>query len=165
MHTGNVLLCHFGDKFTAKVADFDMAKFIDFDRKGSQATRFKDEDYLPPEMFPHTDHKTANVALLTCKVDVFCFGGLALEVARGSYLGLAVSKRKKGDEILSEVQRRESHLISLTQSEKELGQTIRRCLADEPEGRPTFTDILQDIHKYLGQPDAVERATPVSYIF
>ena len=164
LHTGNVLVCHFGDKFTMKLADFDMAKYIESDRKGFLATRFPEDDFFPPEMFQRTDHKTANLALLTPQADVFCFGELALEVANGSYV--APRKKKKGhNETLSEVQRREKQLSNLKQSEKEFGQIIRKCLADAPEERPSFTGILQEIDKYQKQPDADEQFMPVSYIF
>lgn len=164
LHTGNVLLRHFGNEFTTKVADFHMAEYIDSDKHSSLTTRFTEEDYLPPEMLDHTVRETSNLAMLTPKVDVFCFGELALEVAHGSYLAPS-KKRKSRNEVLSELQRREKHLSNLKQSEKEwIGLIIRKCLADAPEGRPSFTDILRDVEKNQRQPDVEElQNTPVSY--
>lgn len=148
LHTGNVLLCHYGDETVTKLADFYMTRFIDSGKQSCLTTKFKDDEYLPPEVFDHKECKTSKLALLTPKVDVFCFGELALEVACGSF-PTPEKKRKGHNEVLNEVKRRERHLIKLKQSEKEFGLIIHKCLADAPEGRPSFTDILQDVNRHL----------------
>ena len=158
LRSSNVLLIHSGDKTTAKLADFDMARLLDPDTQRHLTTRFTDEDYLPPEVFAHKEHKDLKKkwALLTPKVDVFCFGEVVLEMGCGTYP--TPDKKYGGREMLTELQRRNRYLVQLKQSDKDsLGPIIRKCLADEHDSRPNFTDILQDVeaylHKYGERPD------------
>ena len=109
-------------------------------------------------MFDHKERKDQKKkwALLTPKVDIFCFGELVLEMGCGTYP--TPTGKFHGREVLTELQRRDKYLLKLKQSDKEsLGSIIRKCLADAPEGRPSFTDILLDVeghlHKYGERPD------------
>ena len=150
LRSSNVLLIHFQDKTTAKVADFDMARLFDPDTQRHLTTRFTDEEYLPPEVFVYKDHKYLKKkwALLTPKVDVFCFGEVVLEMGCGRYP--TPDKKYGGREVMTELQRRNRYLIQLKQSDKDSLATItQKCLADDPDSRPTFTDILQDVERYM----------------
>ena len=152
LRSSNVLLCHFEDQTVAKIADFDMARFLDPDTQHHFTTRFTAENYLPPEVFDHKEHKDEKKkwARLTPKVDVFCFGEVVLEMGCGYYP--TPTGKFRGQETLTEQQRREKHLVKLKQSDKEsLGLIIRKCLADTPEGRPDFTEILLDIEGQLNR--------------
>ena len=158
LRSTNVLLCNLGDQTVAKLADFDMARLLDPDTQRHFTTTHTAEEYLPPEVFDHNEHKDPKKkwARLTPKVDVFCFGEIVLEMGCGA--NPIPSRKYHGREMLTELQRREKHLAKLKQSDKEsLGSIIRKCLADAPEGRPSFTDILLDVeahlHRYVERPD------------
>ena len=158
LRSSNVLLCNSEDQTVAKIADFDMARFLDTDAQHHFTIRFTTEEYLPPEVFDHKEHKDQKKkwARLTPKVDVFCFGELVLEMGCGSYP--TPTGKFRGRQMLTEQQRREKHLAKLKQSDKEsLGLIIRKCLADAPEDRPSFTEILLEVdsylHKYGERPD------------
>ena len=158
LRSGNVLLCHSEDQTLAKLADFDMARLLEPDTQRHLTTRFTAEEYLPPEVFDHKEHKDPKrkSARLTPKVDVFCFGELVLEMACGAHPTPIGKFRER--EMLTELQRRDKYLLKLKQSDKEsLGSIIRKCLADAPDGRPSFTEILLDVeghlHKYGERPD------------
>ena len=158
LRSSNVLLCHSEDQTVAKIADFDMARFLDRDTQHHFTTRFTAEEYLPPEVFDHKEHKDQKKkwARLTAKVDVFCFGELVLEMGCGSYP--TPTGKFRGRQMLTEQQRREKHLAKLKQSDKEsLGLIVRKCLGDAPEDRPSFTEILLEVdsylHKYGERPD------------
>ena len=157
LRSSNVLLCHSEDQTVAKIADFDMARFLDPHTQHHFTVRFTAEEYLPPEVFDHKEHKDQKKwARLTPKVDAFCFGELVLEMACGTYP--TPTGKFKGAKMLTELQRRVQHLVKLKQSDKEsLGSVIRKCLADAPEFRPSFTEILLEIegslHMYGERPD------------
>ena len=158
LRSTNVLLHHSGDQIVAKLADFVMARLIDPDTQHHFTTRFTDEEYLPPEAFDHKERKDPKkkCARLTPEVDVFCFGQLLLEMMCGAYP--TPTGKFHGRGMLTELQRREKHLLKLKQSDKEsFNSIIRKCLADAPEGRPSFTEIVIDIegqlHMYGEQPD------------
>ena len=157
LRSSNILLCHSGDQTVAKIADFDMARFLDTGTQNHFTIRFTAEEYLPPEVFSHKGHKDQKKwAKLTPKVDVFCFGELVLEMACGMYP--TPTGKFHGREMLTELQRREKHLVKLQQRDRGfLSSIIQKCLADAPEGRPSFTEILLDVeeclHKYGERPD------------
>ena len=158
LRSSNILLRHFGDQTVAKLADFDMARLLDPDTQCHFTTTHIAEEYLPPEMFDHSEHKDPKKkwARLTPKVDVFCYGEIVLEMGCGAYP--TPNRKYPGREMLTELQRREKHMLKLKQSDKEsLGSIIQKCLADAPEGRPSFTDILLDVeahlHRYGERPD------------
>ena len=133
----------------AKIADFDMARFLDIDEQHHFTIRFTMEEYLPPEVFDQKEHKDQKKrARLTPKVDVFFLGELVLEMGCGTYL--TPTRKFQRQKMLTERQQREKHLVKLKQSEKEsLGSIIRKCLTDDPEGWPYFTEILLEIEGYL----------------
>ena len=166
LHTGNVLLCHSNHGTVTKLTDFNMARYIDSDRQRF-TTKFKPDEYFPPEVFGSEEYKTSQAVLLTPKFDVFCYGELALEVACGTY-PTPDRKRKGHNEMPSEVQCREKYLVKLKQSGKEaFDSLIRKCLVNNPEGRPSFPGILRDVERYLlpKQPDVQElQDKAVSYL-
>ena len=150
LRSSNVLLCNSEDQTVAKLADFGMARLLDPVMQHHFTTSFTDEDYLPPEVFDHKGHKDPKKkwARLTPKVDVFCFGELVLEMGCGTYP--TPTGKFNGRKMLTEQQRREKHLVKLKQSDKEsLGSIVRKCLADAPENRPIFTEILLHVEEYL----------------
>lgn len=144
LHSGNVLLCCSEGKTVAKLADFDMNRFCDPSIRSHLPTKHSDENFYPPEMLHHKD--TNKKCSLTSKVDIFCFGELALEMARGSY---PTPDKYKGHQS-TEVQRRHKHLAKLGAYDKEnLSSIIEECLSDTPEDRPEFTGILSVIERRL----------------
>ena len=152
LRSNNVLLIHSEDTTTAKLADFDMARLLDSDKQRHLTTKFTPEEYLPPEVFAHREHKDLKTkrALLTPKVDVFCFGEVVLEMGCGTCPTPDKKYWSFGPEKMTELQLRDKYLVQLKQSDKEsLGVIIRKCLADDPDSRPTFTDILLDVERYL----------------
>ena len=154
LRSSNVLLIHLEDTTTAKLADFSMEKLLDSVTHRHFTIRFTPEDYLPPEVFDHKEHKYLRrkwaLQLLTPKVDVFCFGEVVLEVGCGTYPTPARKYRGPEREMLTELQRRDKYLGKLKHSDKEsLGVIIQKCLADDPDSRPAFIDILHDVEGYL----------------
>ena len=157
LRSSNVLLCHAEDQTVAKIADYYMARFLDTDKQYHFTITHTAEEYLPPEVFDHKERNDQKKwARLTPKVDVFCFGAIVLEMGCGTYP--TPIPKFHGQQMLTELQRREKHLLKLKQSDKEsLGSIIQKCLADAPEGRPSFTEILPEVdayvHKYGERPD------------
>ena len=158
LHSSNVLLRHSGDQTVAKIADFDMARLLDPDTQHYFTTAYTAEEYLPPEVFDHKEHKDQKKksARLTPKVDVFCYGEIVLEMVCGTYP--TPSRKYHGREMLTELKRREMYMFKLKQSDKEsLGSVIWKCFADAPEGWPCFTEILLEVEghlqKYAERPD------------
>ena len=152
LRSSNVLLIHMPseDKTIAKLADFDMAKLLDSSTHSHLTNKFTADEYLPPEVFVHKLHKDlrSKWALLTPKVDVFCFGEVVLEMGCGTYP--VPDKKYAGREMCTELQRRNKYVAQLKQSDKDsLATIIRKCLADDPDSRPTFTDILHDVEGYM----------------
>ena len=145
LHTGNVLLCHFDDEKVAKLADFDMNRYRDPTNDCCIPTKHANVHFYPPEVL---DHKHPNKECpLTPKVDIFCYGELALEMAVGSYP--TPDKRLKGQQTQTEVQRREKHLVKLKKDKENLVSLIERCLSDTPEDRPSSADIRSVIEGSL----------------
>ena len=145
LHTGNVLLCHSGRKTVAKLADYGMNRYCGPALQHGLHTKHTAENFYPPEVLNHKG--PIEEQSLTPKVDIFCFGELALEIAIGSY---PTPDKLKVHQTVTEVQRRQRHLAKLGKSDQEnLDLIIRKCLSDTPEGRPAFTDILSDIQGHL----------------
>ena len=159
----NILLVTSEDQIIAKVSDFGMSRYIDPQKRSHLTSRHTDEEYLPPEVFHEKHQRTPKqkVALLTFEVDIFCFGTVALQLGCGEF----PSPLKKVDvkiigpsTVRTEIERRTKYVKKLKQSDREVIEPIvRRCLADKPDDRPTFTDLHATIEaklkRYKEQPD------------
>lgn len=159
----NILLVIAEDQIIAKVSDFGMSRYVDPHKLSHLTLRHTDEEYLPPEVFYEKHQRTPRqkLACLTFEVDVFCFGPLALQLGCGEF----PTPAKKVDvkfigppSVRTEVERRTKYLKKLKQSDREvIDPMVRRCLADKPEDRPSFTDLHTTIEtklkRYREQPD------------
>lgn len=159
----NILLVTSEDQIIAKVSDFSMSSYVDPQNLKHLTLRHTDEDYLPPEVFQEKHQSTPRqkFACLTFKVDIFCFGTLALQLGCGEFPTPSNKVNKKGlgmPYVRTEGERRLRYLKALKQSDKEvIDPIVRRCLADKPEDRPSFTDLHTTIEtklrRYKEQPD------------
>ena len=159
----NILLVQSGDQIIAKVSDFGMSRYVDPQNLKHLTLTHADEDYLPPEVFHEKHQRTPKqkFACLTFEVDIFCFGPLALQLGYGEF---PKPSRKVDTKVFgtpsvrTEVERRSSYLKKLKQTDREvIDPIVRRCLADKPEDRPSFTDlhitIETKLRRYTEQPN------------
>ena len=158
----NILLVLSDVRIIAKVSDFGMSRYVDPQNLKRLTLTHTDEDYLPPEVFHERHQRTPKqkFACLTFAVDTFCFGTLALQLGSGEFPtpSKKVETRFRMPTVRTEVERRSSYLKKLKQSDKEvIDPIVRRCLADKPEDRPSFTDLHTTIEtklrRYREQPD------------
>uniref|UniRef100_A0A1D2ABN9 Protein kinase domain-containing protein n=2 Tax=Auxenochlorella protothecoides TaxID=3075 RepID=A0A1D2ABN9_AUXPR len=135
---GNVLLAansKDGRGFTAKVVDFGLSRLI-----GSESylrTRTLGcAEYMPPELIID--------GLLTKAGDVYAFGVVLWEL----YMGTRAWEGLKTSEVLNHVASKRS-LVFPPSTPHRLKVLGTRCLAFNPDDRPTFSDILVEVDSVL----------------
>ena len=154
LRASNILLVQSFNQIIVKVSDFGMFRYVDPQTIKHSTLTHTDEDYLPPEVFHERHQRTPKqkFACLTFAVDTFCFGTLALQLGSGEFPtpSKKVETRFRMPTVRTEVERRSSYLKKLKQSDKEvIDPIVRRCLADKPEDRPSFTDLHTTIETKL----------------
>ena len=144
LSSNNVLLSN--DHFVAKISDLGTAKILRADSKqttGRLTTAPGTLHFMPPEALDEED------PIYGTPVDVFSFAGVALHLFSEKWP--APSGRKKRDPTtkkmasLSEVERRQQYLDTMTVEGTALKEIVKRCLDDDPDERPTIQEVSQVI--------------------
>lgn len=135
---GNVLLTA-SDKdargFTAKVVDFGLSRVCSAEYLRTRTLGCA--EYMPPELITE--------GILTKAADVYAYGVLAWEM----YCGRRGWGGMKPTEVLRRVAAREV-LSFPPQTPHRLRVLGERCMEYEPEGRPTFGEVLSEVNSILG---------------
>ena len=153
LRSSNVLVIELGEIILAKITDFGMMGCLN-EAGELMTTTFADAKYLPPEVFVNnsvTDSKK-NWVKLSRKVDVFCFGPIAIELGCGEFPEpTAKAYTKKGVVIkkYTEIQRRERHIKKVKKAHSEcIELLVQQCMQDRPEQRTSFSELLLTVEGF-----------------
>ena len=144
LSSNNVLLSK--GHVVAKISDLGTAKMIRADSKQTKSrltTAPGTLHFMPPEALEEDD------PVYGTPVDVFSFGGIALHLFSEEWP--TPSGPKKRDPTtnklvaLSEAQRRQRYLDTMTVEGAALKEMVMRCLDDDPDRRPPIRQITQMI--------------------
>ena len=145
LSSNNVLLSGKG-RFVAKISDLGTAKMIRADSKQTRSrltTAPGTLHFMPPEALDEED------PFYGTPVDVFSFAGVALHLFSEKWP--TPSGHKKRDPTtkkmvsLSEVERRQQYLNTMTVEGAVLKEMMTRCLDDDPDERPPIQEVSQMI--------------------
>ena len=133
----NILL---GDHLEAKITDLGVAKVMRSDnQKTCTMTKLPGTpDFMPPEAL-------SKRPVYGPSLDVFSYGGVILNVT--TQLWPEPNDRSQFNldtnlwEIVSEVKRRQQYLAKMTGGAANLKPLVISCLDDNPEKRPTLTQV------------------------
>ena len=143
LSSNNVLLT---SHLVAKISDLGTAKMIRGDSKQTKSrltTAPGTLHFMPPEALEEDD------PVYGTPVDVFSFGGIALHLFSEEWP--TPSGPKKRDPTtnklvaLSEAQRRQRYLDTMTVEGAALKEMVTRCLDDDPDQRPPIREVSQMI--------------------
>ena len=156
LRSPNVLVKELGDSISAKITDFGMMGCLN-EADELTTTTFADAKYLPPEVFVSssmTGSKGIRVKL-SRKVDVFCFGPIAIELGCGEFpepTAKVNTKRGVVVKTFSEIQRREKHIKKVRKVHSDCIELIvEQCMQDRPEERTSFSEILLTVEGFQKQ--------------
>ena len=146
LRSPNVLVKESGDNVSAKIADFGMAGCLN---KANELSTFTctDEKYFPPEGFVYSGMlgSKRNKVKLSRKVDIFCFGSIAIELGCGEFPEPTAKTEGIWPIVrtFTEIQRRERHIkkVKVVHSDC-IKFIVKRCMQDKPEERLSFSEIL-----------------------
>ena len=147
LRSPNVLVIELGDLILAKISDFGMQGCLN-EAGELTTTLFADAKYLPPEVFVNSSMTGSkkNWVKLSRKVDVFCFGPIAIELGCGEFPEPTTKteiRKKTIVKTFSEIQRREKHIKKVKKAHSECIELIvQQCMQDRPEHRASFSEIL-----------------------
>ena len=145
LSSNNILLSGKG-RFVAKISDLGTAKMIRADSKQTKSrltTAPGTLHFMPPETLDEDD------PVYGTPVDVFSFGGIALHLFSEEWP--TPSSPKKRDPTtnelvaLSEAQRRQRYLNTMTVEGAVLKEMVMKCLDDDPDQRPPIQEVSQMI--------------------
>ena len=144
LSSNNVLLSK--DHFVAKISDLGTAKILRADSNqttGRLTTAPGTLHFMPPEALDEED------PIYGTPVDVFSFAGVTLHLFSEKWP--TPSGRKKRDPTtkkmisLSEVEKRQQYLDTMTVEGAALKEMVMRCLDDDPDLRPPILEVSQMI--------------------
>ena len=131
-------------RFVAKISDLGTAKMIRADSKQTKSrltTAPGTLHFMPPEALEEDD------PVYGTPVDVFSFGGVALHLFSEEWP--TPSGPKKRDPTtnklvaLSEAQRRQRYLDTMTVEGAALKEMVMKCVDDDPDQRPPIQEVSQ----------------------
>ena len=143
LSSNNVLLSGKG-RFVAKISDLGTAKMIRADSKQTKSrltTAPGTLHFMPPETLDEEN------PIYGTPVDVFSFGGVTLHLFSEEWP--TPSGPKKRDPTtnklvaLSEAQRRQRYLDTMTVEGDALKEMVMKCLDDDPDQRPPILEVSQ----------------------
>ena len=144
LSSNNVLLSK--GHLVVKISDLGTAKMIRADSKQTKSrltTAPGTLHFMPPEALDEED------PIYGTPVDVFSFGGIALHLFSEKWP--TPSGHKKRDPTtkkivsLSEVERRQQYLDTMTVEAPVLKEMVMKCLDDDPEQRPLIQEVSEMI--------------------
>ena len=145
LSSNNILLSGKG-RFVAKISDLGTAKMIRADSKQTKSrltTAPGTLHFMPPETLDEDD------PVYGTPVDVFSFGGIALHLFSEEWPTPSGPKKRDPttNELvaLSETQRRQRYLNTMTVEGAALKEMVMKCLDDDPGQRPPIQEVSQMI--------------------
>jgi serine/threonine protein kinase len=157
LSSNNILLV--GDR-RAKVTDFGMAKFTEFDSKETSTLCPGTQVYMPPEAI-------GDVPRSSEKTNCFSFGVLCIQVITRLYPAPSKQYKEvrglfwKHYELQTELKRRQNHL-TLIPHRHPLLKTIQECLKDKDTQRPTSKGVSDTLHSIKQTPEYSQSQEKVS---
>lgn len=156
LRSPNVLVKEFGDLIVAKITDFGMMGCLN-EAGDLTTTTFANAKYLPPEVFVSSikPGSRKNRVKLSRKVDVFCFGPIAIELGCGEFpepTARTYTKKRVVVRTFTEIQRREKHIKNIKRAHSDCVELIvEQCMQDRPEDRASFSEILLTVEGFQRQ--------------
>ena len=142
LSSNNVLLSK--GHFVAKISDLGTAKMIRADSKQTKSrltTAPGTLHFMPPETLDEEN------PIYGTPVDVFSFGGVALHLFSEEWPTPGVQKKRDPTTnklvALSEAQRRQRYLDTMTVEGAALKEMVMKCLDDDPNQRPPIQEVSQ----------------------
>ena len=142
LSSNNVLLSK--GHFVAKISDLGTARMIRADSKQTKSrltTAPGTLHFMPPEALDEED------PIYGTPVDVFSFGGIALHLFSEEWPTPSAQKKREAKTnklvALSETQRRQRYLDTMTVEGAALKEMVMRCLDDDPVQRPPVQEVSQ----------------------
>ena len=143
LSSNNVLLT---SHLVAKISDLGTAKMIRADSKQTKSrltTAPGTLHFMPPEALDEED------PVYGTPVDVFSFGGITLHLFSEEWPTPSAQKKRdpKTNKLvaLSEAQRRQRYLDTMTVEAAVLKEMVMKCLDDDPDQRPPIQEVSKMI--------------------
>ena len=137
----NILLCY---HLRAKITDLGVAKVMQTTDTKTLTRAPGTHDFMPPESL-------ANKPVYGLPLDIFSFGGVILYVTTQQWPQPApwidFDPDTGGRIVLTELQRRQQYLDTITGFYADLKPLVMSCLDDNPKKRPSVAQVLLDIKK------------------
>jgi len=128
----------------AKISDLGVAKVVQADSRTTQTMLTKAPgtvDFMPPESF-------GEVPNYDTSLDIFSYAGIVLHVVNQEWPTPTNQVRRhpktgKPIALLSEVERRQTHLDKMKGGAEVLKPLVKACLHNVPSKRPTITAVFK----------------------
>ena len=129
--------------FVTKLTDFGMSRAINPSAISRKSSIKGTPAFMPPEALQTPPRYNE-------KLDIFSFGNIILSTVTHKWPEPCHLTQYKGDQLiaLDEFQRREHYFEMFTTQEKQLFlPTVRRCLENRPDKRPSSVMLVQDLRR------------------
>ena len=137
----NILL---GVHLEAKITDLGVAKVVRSESQKSMTKLPGTPDFMPPEALSKKPEYGPSL-------DVFSYGGVILNVTTQLWPDPTDATKFNPDtgrrELVSEVKRRQQYLDKMTGDAADLKPLVMSCLDDDPNKRPSLTEISMTIKR------------------
>ncbi len=147
--------------FMTKVSDFGMSRAINPSALSRKSSIKGTLAFMAPEALHDPPRYNE-------KLDVFSFGNVVISTLTHEWPNPGPPTRYRGDQLvgLSELQRREHHVVKFTAQEKQLFLPIvRQCLENRPDRRPSSVMLVQELrHIESTFPRGSHVAAPIEHL-
>ena len=151
----NILLSY---NLEAKITDLGVAKIIKPDDQRTMTKLPGTPDFMPPEALNKRP-------VYGPSLDVFSYGGVILHLTTQLWPDPTDATELNADsgrrEVVSEVKRRQRYLDKMTGGAADLKPLVMSCLDDNPENRPSVTQVsmriseLKDVYSQMNSYDGM----------
>ena len=151
----NILLSY---NLEAKITDLGVAKIIRPDDQRTMTKLPGTPDFMPPEALNKRP-------VYGPSLDVFSYGGVILHLTTQLWPDPTDATELNADsgrrEVVSEVKRRQRYLDKMTGGAADLKPLVMSCLDDNPENRPSVTQVsmriseLKDVYSQMNGYDGM----------
>ena len=127
--------------FVTKISDFGMSRAINPSSLSRKSSIKGTQVFMAPEALHNPPRYNE-------KLDVFSFGNVVMSTLTHEWPSPTSPTRYQGDQLVavSELQRREHHVVKFTAQEKQLFQSIvSQCLDNRPNKRPSSVMLVQEL--------------------
>jgi len=145
----------------AKITDLGVAKTIKMGNSKTMSATPGTAVFMPPEAL-------GDKPVYDPSLDVFSFGGVMLHITTHQWPNPAswsqIDPKTRKPIHLTEVQRRQQYIDAMAGGNAELKPLVISCLADDPDSRPTATNISEKIKTLKELYITNEMMDPVSWL-